>query len=88
MQFVRTMGAGHGDVDKDELSLLNARYEVCSNEISPPNKLPLDFQGLGLCLAYFCFFCILSFRENTFETRKNVFYATLKSLFHLEIIKF
>ena len=38
--------------------------------------------------AAFLLVCFESLKESTCETRKNVFYFTLKALFVLEIIKF
>ena len=40
------------------------------------------------CVCYILLVCFLCLKERTCETRKNVFYFTLKALFVLEIIKF
>ena len=41
-----------------------------------------------LVSATFLLVCFLHLKESTCETKKNVFYFTLKALFVLEIIKF
>ena len=43
---------------------------------------------LKVVLATFLVICFVYLKESTRETRKNVFYLTLKALFILEIIKF
>ena len=43
---------------------------------------------LKVVSATFFLVCFAWLKESTFETRKNVFYFTLKSLFVLEIIRF
>ena len=43
---------------------------------------------LKVVSATFLLVCFVCLRESTRETRKNVFYFTLKALFVLEIIKF
>ena len=43
---------------------------------------------LKVVSASFLLVCFLCLKESTCETRKNLFYFTLKALFVLEIIKF
>ena len=43
---------------------------------------------LKVVSAMFLLVCFICLKESTFETRKNIFYFTLKALFVLEIIRF
>ena len=48
----------------------------------------LALKGLKIVPATFSLVCFLSLKENTWETRANVFYFTSKALFVFEKIKF
>ena len=50
-------------------------------------NLPL-ISSLKVVSATFVLVCFLSLNESTFQTKKNVFYFTLKALFVFEKIKF
>ena len=45
-------------------------------------------QSLKVVSATFLLVCFVCLKENTCETRKNVFYFTLRAFYVLEIIKF
>ena len=45
-------------------------------------------ESLKVVSATFLLFCFVCLKERTLETKKNVFYFTLKALLVLEIIKF
>ena len=44
--------------------------------------------NLKVVSAAFLLVCFVSLKENTCETRKNIYYFTLKALFVLQKIKF
>ena len=48
-------------------------------------SIKLSLKVVSTTFLLVCFVCL---KESTCETRKNVFYFTLKALFILEIIKF
>ena len=52
-----------------------------------PN-FPKNPESLKVVSATFFLVCFVYLKENTYETRKSVFYFTSKTLFILEIVKF
>ena len=48
----------------------------------------INLANLKVVSATFLIVCIVCLKESAFETRKNVFYFPLKTLFVLEIIRF
>ena len=65
----------------------HSEENTCDNEVFRSTILH-HRKKLKVVFATFLLVCFICLKESTYETRKNVFYLTLKALFVLEIIKF
>ena len=85
------VNSNHALVTLDDFAILNLGYKHIASSKGRFQKLYL-LNAIDLTLKFvsatFLLVCFVCLKGTTFETRKNVFYFTLRALFVLEINKF